>query len=112
MAKGYEFYQIAGIAISPDNKWAAFGRDTLGRRQYRIQFKNLETGEILPAKIENASGSMTWADDETLFYVQKDPETLRPNKVFKHSLNKYVTENVLNFNVKDISFMFKLNIFK
>lgn len=108
MAKGYEFYQIAGIAISPDNKWAAFGRDTLGRRQYRIQFKNLETGEILPAKIENASGSMTWADDETLFYVQKDPETLRPNKVFKHSLKKAVSEDVLIFHEKDEAFHLNL----
>jgi len=108
MAKGYEFYQIAGIAISPDNKWAAFGRDTLGRRQYRIQFKNLETGEILPAKIENASGSMTWADDETLFYVQKDPETLRPNKVFKHSLKKSVSEDVLIFHEKDEAFHLNL----
>jgi protease II len=41
--------------VSPDNKFASFGIDIVGRRIYTIQIKNLETGEILSDKIENAT---------------------------------------------------------
>ena len=74
MAEGHEFYNLRGVSISPDNKWASFGVDTVSRRQYDIQFKNLETGEILSDKIENTTGSATWADDnKTIFYTKKRP---------------------------------------
>ena len=32
LAKGYEYYQISGLSVSPDNKKMAFGVDTLSRR--------------------------------------------------------------------------------
>ena len=52
MAKGHSYFNLRGINVSPDNKLAAFAVDTVSRRQYTIQIKNLETGEILPVKIE------------------------------------------------------------
>ena len=53
MAKGLTYFQLGGLSISQDNKWAAFGVDTGSRRHYTIQVKNLETNEIFPFKIEN-----------------------------------------------------------
>src|SRR5690606_41331254 len=50
MAKGQSYFNLKGINISDDNKWAAFAVDTVSRREYVIQIKNLETGEILPDK--------------------------------------------------------------
>lgn len=44
MAKNFDYFNIGGIAISTDNKLAAFGVDTVSRRQYTIRIKNLETG--------------------------------------------------------------------
>src|SRR5690606_19420187 len=41
MAKGHAYFQLGGLNISEDNKWAAFGVDTVSRRQYTIQVKNL-----------------------------------------------------------------------
>jgi len=88
MAEGEAYFNLGGMSISPDNKFAAFGVDTVSRRQYTIQIKNIETGEILPYKIENTTGGSTWANDNmTLFYTRKDAETLRSDKVFKHFLN-------------------------
>ena len=52
MAKGHEFFNLGGIAISPDNKLASFGVDTVSRRQYTIQIKNLVTGDIYADKID------------------------------------------------------------
>ena len=87
MAKDHAYFNLGGISISPDNTLVAFSTDTVSRRQYTIQIKNLVTGEIYPDKILNTTGSATWANDNrTLFYAMKDPVTLRAHKIFKHKL--------------------------
>ncbi len=88
LAEAYDYYNVGGLAVSPDNKILAFGEDTLSRRIYTMRFLNLETGEYLPNTIENTTGSVTWANDnKTVFYTRKD-ETLRAFKIFKHKLDK------------------------
>jgi oligopeptidase B len=87
MAQGYEYYQVAGLTVSPDNKMIAFGVDILSRRIYTVYFKNLETGEILPETIANTSGGAYWAaDNRTVFYSCKDEQTLRSDKVFRYRI--------------------------
>ena len=46
LAEGHDFFNLGGIAISPDNKLAVFGIDTVSRRQYTVQIKTLETGDV------------------------------------------------------------------
>jgi len=105
MAKGHDYFSLGGIAISPDNKLAAFGVDTVSRRQYTLQVKNLETGAVLDDKIENTTGGGVWANDnETLFYTRKDPVTLRSDKIYKHKLGTPTSEDVLVFHEKDDTF--------
>ena len=105
MAKGHDYFSLGGIAISPDNKLAAFGVDTVSRRQYTLQIKNLETGLILDDKIENTTGGGVWANDnQTLFYTRKDPVTLRSDKIYKHKLGTPTSEDVLVFHEKDDTF--------
>nr|WP_199250858.1 MULTISPECIES: S9 family peptidase [unclassified Flavobacterium] len=105
LAKGHSYFQLGGLSLSPDNKFASFGVDTVGRRIYTIQVKNLETGEILSDKIENATGSSVWANDnKTIFYTKQDEVTLRSDKVFKHKLNTNSDQDVLVFFEKDDTF--------
>jgi oligopeptidase B len=105
MAEGHEFFNLRGIAISPDNKLAAFGVDTVSRRQYVLQVKNLETGEILPDKIDNTTGGAVWANDnKTMFYSKKDPVTLRSDKIYKHILGKPTANDELVFHEADETF--------
>jgi oligopeptidase B len=102
MAKGHSYFQLGGINISEDNNWVAFGVDTVSRRQYTIQVKNLVTNEILPLRIENTTGGSTWAsDNKTLFYTRKDPVTLRSDKVYKHKLGTDATKDTEIFHEKD-----------
>ena len=83
MAEGHEYYALRGPSVSEDNKIAAFAVDTVSRRKYTLQFKNLETGKIYPDKIENTTGGATWANDnKTVFYTKQDPITLRSDKIF------------------------------
>lgn len=105
MAEGQSYFNLRGINISDDNKWAAFAVDTVSRREYVIQIKNLQTGEILPEKIEKTTGSSTWAaDNETLFYSRQDPETLRPEKIFRHTKDTDAQNDQVVYHEKDETF--------
>lgn len=105
MAKGYAYFKLGGLSISPDNKFASFGVDLVGRRIYTIQIKNLETNEILADRIENVTGASVWANDNnTIFYVRQDETTLRADKVFRHKLQTDSKEDVLVYNETDDTF--------
>ena len=105
LAKDFVYFNMTGLSVSDDNKWLAFGVDTVSRRQYTIQIKNLETNEILPLAIENTTGGATWAsDNKTFFYSRKDEQTLRPDKIFKHILGTHPEEDVVVYFEKDETF--------
>ena len=105
MAKEYSYFNLGGISISPDNKLAAFSTDTVSRRQYIVQVKNLVTGEIYSDKILNTTGRATWANDnKTLFYTMKDEVTLRSFKVFKHKLHTDTNEDLEVYHEDDETF--------
>ncbi|MBX2826952.1 MAG: S9 family peptidase [Flavobacteriaceae bacterium] len=105
MAKDYSYYNLRGINVSPDNKWAAFGVDTLSRRKYTLHIKNLETGEILKETIPLTTGSSTWANDnKTLFYTRKDEVTLRAHQIYKHVKGTNSDADVMVFEEADETF--------
>ncbi len=105
MAKDHAYFNLGGISISPDNTLAAFSTDTVSRRQYTIQIKNLITGEIYSDKILNTTGSATWANDnKTLFYSMKDEVTLRSHKIFKHKLYSDSKTDIEVFHETDETF--------
>ena len=102
MAEGFDYYALSGVNVSEDNMIATFAVDTISRRQYVLQFKNLETGEIYADKIENTTGGATWANDnKTVFYTKKDPLTLRSDKIFKHVLGTDASADVEVYHEKD-----------
>ena len=105
MAEGHSYFKLGSICISPDNTMASFSVDTVSRRQYTIQIKNLVTGEIYSDKIINTDGSTTWANDNaTLFYSVKDPVTLRSHKIFKHKLFSEAKQDIEVFHETDETF--------
>lgn len=105
MAKDYKYFKLGSIAISPDNSLACFSVDTVSRRQYTLQVKNLVTGELYADKIENTTGSASWANDsKTFYYTEKDPVTLRSHKIKKHILHTPVNTDVEIYHEKDDTF--------
>ena len=105
MAEGYSYYNLRGLNVSSDNKWVAFGVDTLSRRKYTLYIKNLETGEILDDAIALTTGGSTWANDnETLFYTRKDEQTLRSNQIYKHKRGEASEKDALIFTEEDETF--------
>lgn len=109
-AEGLEFFEVASLSISPDNKIAAYSTDAIGRRIYTLLFKNVETGENLPDMITNTTGKAVWAgDNKHVFYIRKD-ESLRAYKVYRHQLGTDESEDVLIFHEEDETF--DVNVFK
>ncbi|NHM06922.1 S9 family peptidase [Flavobacterium sp. CYK-4] len=105
MAKGHKFFQLSGISVSNDNRFAIFAVDVVGRRIYTLQIKNLQTGEILADKIDKATGNVAWANDnKTIFYTRQDEKTLRSDKVFKHKLGDDTAKDQLVYFEKDDTF--------
>ncbi|HTE43284.1 MAG TPA: S9 family peptidase, partial [Steroidobacteraceae bacterium] len=105
MAAGHDYFQVGNYEVSPDNRLLAYAYDDVGRRQYRMRVRNLETGELLTDVIENIDPGLAWSgDSRTLVYVAKDPVTLLGDKVRKHALGADPKKDALVFEEKDKSF--------
>jgi oligopeptidase B len=105
LAKDHGYYRIGDIEISPDNVWAAYFEDNIGRRQYALRFKNLRLGETSATRIENVEAGAAWSNDsKTLFYVEKDAETLLGVRVKKHLLGAPPASDTLVYEQPDTSF--------
>src|SRR3546814_9888204 len=93
MAAGKDYFSIGEYEVSQDNRLLAWAQDDVGRRQYTIHFRNLETGETYPDVITGVSANVVWADDHrTVFYVENDPETLLTVRVKKHRSEEHTSE--------------------
>jgi len=105
MAAGRDYFSVGVYEVSPDNRMLAWAEDDVGRRQYTIRFRDLETGEVLPDRIAGVSPDLVWADDNrTLFYIENDPETLLTVRVRKHVLGTDPAADPLVYEEEDDSF--------
>ena len=105
MARGQGFFQISEWQVSQDNRLLGYAEDVVGRRQYKLKFKNLATGAALPDVIDNAEPDFVWADDNrTIFYIEKDPVTLLSKRVKAHVLGTPASADRLVYEEKDDSF--------
>jgi len=111
LAEGQPFFSLGGLEVSPNNTLLAYAVDTVSRRLYVQRFKNLNSGEILPDEIPNTLGMSAWADDnKTVFYIQKDVETLRSYRAMRHVLGTPTSEDQQVFLETDEAFT--LSVYK
>jgi oligopeptidase B len=105
LAKGKEYWALGDYSVSEDNRLMCYSVDELSRRIYTIFIRDLSTGKLLEDRLEGTGGSATWAsDNKTVFYVRKDPVTLRDNQVWRHVLGTPQSADVLVFEEKDEEF--------
>ena len=105
LAAGHDYWALGGIDVSEDNTIVVYSEDVVSRRIYTASFRNIQTGEMLTDKIEGIAGCPVWANDnKTLFYVKKDPTTLREFQIWKHTLGTPQASDVVVFEEKDEEF--------
>lgn len=104
-AKGHEFYQLGDLSISPDNKRIAIAEDKEGRRNYTVAYKDLADKTWQENVLTNISANLVWANDsQTLFYVDKDPQTLLPYQIYRHQYGSDRKQDVKIFEENDDRF--------
>lgn len=72
LAEGRSFMSLGAYAMSDDGALLAYSTDDTGFRQYRLQVKNLFSGEPWSRTFEKTI-SVAWAaDSRTLFFTEED----------------------------------------
>ncbi|MFO7668671.1 MAG: S9 family peptidase [Bacteroidales bacterium] len=105
MARGHSYYDMGGVSISPDNRYAVMGIDTVSRRNYTLMVKDLETNTMLDDIIPATTGSASWANDNrTIFYAKKDEMTLRSMAIYRHTLGTNAHSDIPVYEEKDETF--------
>ncbi|MES2779337.1 MAG: oligopeptidase B, partial [Bacteroidota bacterium] len=104
-AKGHPYYDLGSLEISNDNNMLAYSEDTVSRRLYLLRFRDLTTGKEYDEVLVNTTGEAVWANDnKTVFYVNKDTETLMEHKVYRHVIGTPQSKDVLVYEEKDEEF--------
>ncbi len=81
-----DYVNVGAFKVSPDHRYLAYALDTSGREAFVLHVKDLQTGEVLPERVENLTNSLEWAQDSrTLCYVTRDA-TERAATLLKHRL--------------------------
>ncbi len=110
MAAGKGYFSLGEVEVSPDNRRVAYAEDSVGRRQWVVRFKDLQTGALLADTIPNVDGGAIWADDgKSVFYIDKDPVTLLGNRVKRHILGTPVSADTVVYEEKDNTFYMGLD---
>jgi oligopeptidase B len=110
LAEGKSYCSVNSLSVSRDNKILSYGTDYVSRRRYTINFMDIQSGSLLADKIVNTTGESVWAaDNKTIFYVTKDNETLRSNKILKHILGTPAEKDLLVYNEADETFSVSLS---
>ena len=109
-AKGYNYFNLTGITISPDNTKMAFSVDTESRRKYKLYIKNLSDDSVIKTNISNTNGTCEWANDSRyLFYVSKNDKTLRSESIYLFDVIKPRNESILIYHEVDKTFSVSLS---
>ncbi|MBG5892866.1 S9 family peptidase [Providencia hangzhouensis] len=108
-AEGTEYYRMGALAISPDNTTLAIAEDRQGRNEFAVSFRKIDESEWQENALTNTSGNIVWANDnQTLFYVNKDKQTLLPYQVVRHQYGTQQTQDKLVYEEKDDTFYVSL----
>ena len=117
-AKDHEFYDLGDLSISPNDELMSISEDTDSRRIYTINFKDLskinttsnDQDTYLADVLLETEGQIVWAsDNQTVFYVKKDLETLLGTQVYRHKLGTPQADDVLVYEEDDHSFYMSLD---
>ena len=100
LSKGFRFYRVGALEVSPDHSLLAYSVDTNGSESYTLYIKKLTDGSLLPDRVDNTE-SVEWAaDNATVFYTTED-SAKRPYRVYRHALGSSSSTDHLVFEEQD-----------
>lgn len=103
-AEGLAYFRLGGASHAPDHSKLAWSADRAGSEKYRLNVRDLNTGEELPDEIEETTGAAVWdAGSNGVFYTVLDDHH-RPCKVYYHRLGTEQAEDRLIYEEPDAGF--------
>ncbi|MDC7786140.1 S9 family peptidase [Rhodoplanes sp. TEM] len=105
LAAGHAMYRLGRWRPSPDGRRVAFMVDFTGDRQNRLFVRDIATGAVTEQGITDGAESFAFAaDSETLFYVRREPVTLRGHQVWRHQIGTPADGDVMVYEERDPTF--------
>lgn len=104
LAKGFEYFSVAGVAVSPNHKYLAYGIDYKGDERYTIRVKDLETNQMLEDSIPDLSGGIVWHQTSDGFFYVRLNEKFRGKDAYYHKLGTDVSDDVHVYHEEDDTF--------
>lgn len=110
LATGQAYMNVANLAVSPNQQLLAYMVDNTGRRQYELRIRDLTTGEDFVETLTGLSPAIAWAkDNQTLFVIENDPQTLLSTRVLKYRIGSPATSAELVYEETDNTFYMWVN---
>ncbi|MEX0922395.1 MAG: S9 family peptidase [Rhodovibrionaceae bacterium] len=108
-AKGEAYFKLASAEHSPDHARLVTAADVKGSEYFTAEIRELESGEVLPERLENTDGNLVWGNDgRTLYYTVLD-DNHRPWRVYRHRLGEDPAQDDLVYEEKDPGFFVGLD---
>jgi len=105
-AKGYAYYAITSIMVSPNGQLMAFKENTSGGFENIVRFKNISKNKILSDSIVNIA-SIVWANNTTLYYTKMD-SSFRSSQVYLYKIGQIKQMDTPIYEEKDSTFHISL----
>ncbi len=88
LAATHSYYQVGGVALSPDHRRLAVSADSDGSERYRITVLDLDTGAVLDDTIGGCQGTIVWdRAGAGYFFIELD-DALRPSLLRYRALDE------------------------
>ncbi len=94
LAASESYMSLGYYGLTDDGRLMAYSTDVTGFREYTLYIKNLETGELLPERIEKTSDHVWAGDDRTLLYTVED-EAKRPYRVYRRVVGSAAPDELI-----------------
>jgi len=107
LAEGKPFLSLGAFSVSDDGLRLAYTLDFTGFREYTLFVKDLESGELLPDRVEQVSTVAWAADGATLFYVTED-HAKRPYRLWRRRLGAAAGDLIY----EEIDELFRLHVWR
>lgn len=111
LAKESDYLSVTALKRSNDHRLLAYLENRDGTDRYTIFVKDLETGELLPDRIQDVFiyGSLEWSRcGQYIFYITVDGNE-RPSRFMRHRLGSELKEDELLYEEKDETFTLHTN---
>ncbi|NVB38487.1 S9 family peptidase [Pseudenhygromyxa sp. WMMC2535] len=108
LADGHEYFDLAGLALTPSHARCAYSVDLEGDEVYTLRFADLPLAAHLDDVLEGCGASAVWLDERTLLYLRLD-ERHRPWQLWRHVLGEDQADDALVFQEDDERFYLSIH---